>query len=315
MRYHLTLFFALLIVAFSSCTQDTKEETTGQSNTPKKLEIVTTTGMIGDVVKNVVGDKANVASLMGPGVDPHLYKATQGDLNRITEADIVFYNGLFLEGKMETILEKLAKKKPVYAVSEKLPKARLLDYSIEGNSRDLNDPHIWFDVDLWANTVDVIEDKMKKHDASNASFYTDQAKKYKKQLTSLHQDVKTSIGSIPPAQRILITSHDAFSYFSKAYDIEVEALQGISTVTEFGLKDISNLVDLIVKKGIKSIFVESSVASKPLEAVIEGCKKKGHNVSIGGTLYADAMGEEGTPAGTYIGMVRHNIGTIVGSLK
>lgn len=317
MQRNFYVLITVLLLGFMACTQKAED---GQTTTSKEtLDIVTTTGMIGDVVKNIVGDKANVASLMGPGVDPHLYKATQGDLKRITEADVIFYNGLFLEGKMEEILLKLAKKKPVFAISEKMPKSRFIDYNIgkkeERKSKQIFDPHIWFDVDLWSNSVDVILEKMKAQDAKNEAYYTKNAANYKRTLKNLHTESQQKIASIPKAQRLLITSHDAFGYFGKAYDIEVNALQGISTVTEFGLKDVSNLVNMIIDRDIKSVFIESSVAAKPLEAVIEGCQKKGRDVRIGGTLYSDAMGEDGTPAGTYVGMVKHNVNTITGALK
>ncbi len=306
--------FSLLFACQSDSSKATQGATKGE-NANKTLNIVTTTAMIGDVVKNVVGDKAEVSFLMGPGVDPHLYKATQGDLNKLTNADVVFYNGIFLEGKMEDILEKMAKKKAVYAVTEQIPASNYMMVPYEGKSEDVPDPHIWHDVKLWSQTVKLIADKMGKNDAPNAAFYKKNADAYIEKLTQLHQKVKQQIASIPKTQRQLITSHDAFGYLGRAYDIEVNALQGISTVTEFGLKDVKNLVDLITDRKIKAVFIESSVPQKPINAVIEGCKSKGQEVKIGGELFSDAMGEDGSTEGTYIGMIEHNLKTIVNALK
>lgn len=281
-------------------------------NKPNKLLIVTTTGMIGDAVKNVVGDSAEVISLMGPGVDPHLYKATQGDLERLQKADVIIYNGIHLEGKMAEILEKMASKKTVIAMSDGLStdKLRLLDANAK-----VYDPHIWFDVALWkaavlAMTTNLIEKepKLKTIVAANTPHYL-------AQLDSLDKEVKTNMESIPTAQRVLITAHDAFGYFGLAYNTEVKGLQGISTVSDFGLNDVTQLVNLIVDRKIKSVFIETSVSDQSIKAVLDGCRQKGHNIAIGGTLYSDAMGAAGTPEGTYIGMVRKNVATIVAALK
>lgn len=279
------------------------------------IDVVCTTGMIGDIVKNVAGNRAKITSLMGPGVDPHLYKATQGDLKRINESDMIFFNGLKLEGKMDEILSKLSKRKPVYQISEGFTSSDIIQATYPGTNEASPDPHIWFDIELWSKAVVNVMKKMVKLDPKHSEVYTKNGNAYLGELRKLHEEVKTGLASIPKDQRILITSHDAFTYFERAYDIEVDALQGISTVTEFGLKDITNLVDKIVDKKIKSIFVESSVAPKSIEAVVQGCKGKGQEVKIGGTLYSDAMGEEGTIEGTYLGMMKHNLKTIVENLK
>lgn len=282
-----------------------------------KMQIVTTTGMIKDAVKNVVKDKAEVSALMGAGVDPHLYKATQNDLTLLSNADIVFYNGLFLEGKMEDILEKLGQRKPVFAVSDGIDPSLFLPLSNKtgSNGKHAYDPHIWFDVSLWAKTVAQVSRHMQETDPENAAFYQSNAQEYIQKLDTLHQEVLQQIATIPKEQRLLITSHDAFNYFGRAYNIEVKGLQGISTVVEFGLKDITDMVDLLTSRKVKAVFVESSVPKKPLEAVAAGCKDRGHTVLIGGTLYSDAMGQDGTPEGTYIGMVQANVHTIVHALK
>ncbi|OWY21684.1 manganese transporter [Sphingobacteriales bacterium UPWRP_1] len=301
-----------LLAVFSACNPKADKGTT-----VGKPKIVTTTGMIKDAVQNIVKDKAEVASLMGAGVDPHLYKATQNDLNLLSNADMVFYNGLFLEGKMEDILEKLARQKPVFAVSDGIDNALFLPLSgkTATDGKHAYDPHIWFDVSLWAKAVAQISKHMQEKDPENADFYRANETTYLQQLAALHEDVKQQIATIPKEQRLLITSHDAFNYFGRAYDIEVKGLQGISTVIEFGLKDITDMVELISSRKVKAVFVESSVPPKPLEAVVAGCNERGHRISIGGTLFSDAMGQDGTPEGTYTGMVQANVRTIVQALK
>ncbi len=292
----------------TNCQPSTSEE----GNRKQRLKIVTTTGMIADIVANIVKDSADVEALMGPGVDPHLYKATQGDLSRLRNANVIYYNGLHLEGKLGDIFLKLGRTKPVEAVSDEISRDRLINNSSMGGQYD---PHIWFDVSLWQQVAAYISLSLQKHDSINADYYKQNARLYIENLVELHQEVKTNIASIPASQRILITAHDAFGYFGLAYDIEVKGLQGISTISEFGLKDVADLVNFISEKNIKSVFVESSVPEKYLQSVVEGCQKKGHNVSIGGTLYSDAMGNEGTAEGTYIGMVKSNVNTIVQALK
>lgn len=280
--------------------------------TTGKFKIVTTTGMIKDAVEHVVGDRAEVIALMGPGVDPHLYKATQGDLEKLTSADIVFYNGLHLEGKMGEVFEKLGHLKPVIAVSKNIPEARLRTIPGFANTHD---PHIWFDVSLWEEAVKAVTGFMITHDSASAQHYQQNSAIYLRQMDSLHNAVKQQLLQIPVEQRVLITAHDAFGYFGDAYGIEVRGLQGISTVSEFGLKDVTDLVNFIISRKIKAIFVETSVSQKSINAVVEGCNQKGWNVKIGGSLYSDAMGAAGTPEGDYVGMVSANVNTIVKALK
>jgi manganese/zinc/iron transport system substrate-binding protein len=241
-----------------------------------------------------------------------LYKATQGDLKKLTEADVVFYNGLHLEGKMGEVLEKLSRTKPVLAVAASLPDNILLE--VEG-FEGITDPHIWFDVKLWREAVKTIHTYMVEIDSVNKPYYDSATYAYTKQLDSLHESISEQLHTIPQEQRVLITAHDAFGYFGRAYNIQVRGLQGISTVAEFGLRDVTELVDFIIERKIKAIFVESSISPKSIEAVEEGCRKKNWQVKIGGNLYSDAMGEAGTPEGTYIGMVNANVKTIVEALK
>ena len=295
---------SLVFVLLSACQPKQKEAQR------ERLMIVTTTGMIADAVKNVTGDGADVISLMGAGVDPHLYKATQGDLQKLTDADVIFYNGLHLEGKMAEVLEKLGRTKTVIPVTQSIQedKLRLI-------TEGIHDPHIWFDVKLWKNAVLAVEKTLSEVDSAKQEIYKANVARYLLQLDSLDNAVSTQIQSIPAPQRVLITAHDAFGYFGDAYAMEVRGLQGISTVSEFGLKDVTALVDFIISRKIKAIFVETSVSEKSINAVIEGCKNKGWQVSIGGSLYSDAMGEANTPEGTYIGMVSKNVSTIVSALQ
>lgn len=313
MKNHFLIIASIFIVILSACQSETSN-----NNTPKKedkLNIVVTTGMIKDAVENVVGDKATVTALMGPGVDPHLYKATPGDVKKLQNADVIFYNGLYLEAKLEEILGRLAARKPVFVVTDGIDRAALLKLSDQENEKYVYDPHIWFDVQLWKVVVDEISHKMQSVDSVNTMVFKENASKHIKALQALDANIHEQITSIPPEQRVLITSHDAFGYFARAYGVAVEGLQGVSTLAEAGLRDVKEIRELIIARKVKAVFVESSVPQKALEAVVEGCKKEGHEVKIGGTLFADAMGKAGTPEGTYIGMVQHNIKTIVNGLK
>lgn len=307
----LKLFLAILlpgVLLFQMSCSNNQE----QNLVKDRLNIVTTTGMIEDIVKNIVQDSADVTALMGAGVDPHLYKATQGDLQRLKSASLIFYNGLHLEGKLGDIFKNLSRIKPVVAVSDNISPEQLIDNTSMGGQYD---PHIWFDVSLWQQAATYVSQTLMQHDSLNAAFYQQNTAVYLEQLDVLHEEVKTKMAEIPEDQRIMVTAHDAFEYFGRAYDIEVRGLQGISTMSEFGLKDVADLVNFITEKKIKAVFVESSVPEKYLRSVVEGCRKKGHDVSIGGILYSDAMGNPGTVAGNYQGMVRENVNTIVNALK
>ena len=293
-----------VLYLFTSCNTTTK--------TNEKFRIVCTTNIIADAVQEIVGDKAEVVALMGPGVDPHLYKARQNDLSLLRNADLVFYNGLHLEGKMVEVLENLGKTKNVKAVSDGIPESDLLSF---GPDKNAHDPHIWFDIRLWKLACSNILFEVSKLDSSYKAACTVNFNNYMQKLDSLNQFTTNSIASIPKESRVLITAHDAFGYFGKAYNIEVRGLQGISTTAEYGIRDITNLVNFIIERKIKAVFVESSIPKKSIEAVVNGCNQKGHALKIGGTLYSDALGSLETSQGNYIGMFGSNVNTIVNALK
>jgi manganese/zinc/iron transport system substrate-binding protein len=281
-----------------------------QKTRSARLQIVTTTGIIADAVHNIVGSTADVHPLMQPGVDPHLYKATIRDIKLLTNADIVFYGGLHLEGKMQDVLQKAARIQTIVAVTDGIPKEKLIRIG-----KTTYDPHIWFDVTLWQYCVKQISLTLQKRDPLHARLYEENTQAYLAKLDLLHQYIQTSIASIRPNQRVLITAHDAFSYFGRAYHIQVRGLQGISTLSEFGLRDVTSLVEFISQRRIKALFIETSVSRKAIDAVIEGCQARGHPVRIGGSLYSDALGAPGSPADTYEKMVRSNVQTITKALQ
>ena len=277
----------------------------------EKYRVVTTIGMITDVVKNVGGDRVEVIGLMGPGVDPHLYKASAGDVQKFKSASLIFYNGLHLESKMGDILAKMSGDTKTIAVTDTVDRSLLLTPpEFEGQY----DPHLWFDVTLWMKAVGKVRDVFSEFDSDNTLMYWSNAERYLAKLAELHEYVKEQAERVPSEQRVLVTAHDAFNYFGKAYGFEVRGLQGISTATEAGIADVQALATFIAERRIPAIFVESSVSTRSLEAVKAAVKSKGFDVEIGGELFSDAMGNEGTPEGTYIGMVRHNIDTIVKAL-
>ncbi len=275
-----------------------------------KIEAVCSIGMVADLVSHVGGDRISVTTLMGEGVDPHLYKASPGDVFRLGQADIIFYNGLHLEGRLGEVFEHMARRKPTVPLA-----LRIADDALLHTESGQVDPHVWFDVSLWAETLDAVAEGLSKLDPEHAGEYQSRAEAYRDQLLDLHEDSRQQIAEIPRSRRVLITAHDAFGYFGRAYDLEVQAIQGLSTESEAGVREINDLVSLIVGRGIKAVFVESSVNDRNIRALVEGCWARGHQVVIGGELYSDAMGSPGTPEGTYVGMVRHNVNTIAEALK
>ncbi|CAN5611699.1 zinc ABC transporter substrate-binding protein [soil metagenome] len=277
----------------------------------RQIKVVTTIGQIGDVVRNIAGDRVDLVELMGPGIDPHLYRASEGDVVSLADADIVFYNGLHLEAKMADVFEKMRGSVTTVAVTDDIDRDELLNPpEFEG----AYDPHVWFDVSKWMSVTEVIRDSFVEIDPEHAELYEDNASAYLAELEELDRYVAEQAQLAPEEQRVLITAHDAFNYFGEAYDFEVRGLQGISTASETGTADLSGLADFIVEREIPAIFVETSVPQRFVEALREAVAAQGSEVSIGGSLYSDAMGNAGTPEGTYIGMVRHNIDTIVAGL-
>ena len=274
-----------------------------------KLNIVATTGMIGDVVQNIGGNHVKVKNLMDSGVDPHLYRPTSSDMRALSQADIVFYNGYHLEGKMQDILKKMKRSRAIYAVAENI------DATLIYNDEQVIDPHIWMDVSLWQKVAKYIYQTLSKHLPHATDELTINFQNYDKKLAKLHQQIQQKISSIPEKKRILITAHDAFAYFGRAYNMQVVALQGINTADEFGINDIIRMQNLIIKNNIRSIFLESSVPAKFMQSLQKGLLQKNVTVKIGGELFSDAMGTKGTIKGTYLGMMTHNYTIIYQGLK
>jgi manganese/zinc/iron transport system substrate-binding protein len=297
----------LLAILAAGCGGGTSAAGTDEG----KTKATTSTTMITDLVTQIGGDRVEVTGLMGPGVDPHLHQASQGDLASLQGADVIFYNGLFLEGKMGDILEKVSQQKPTVQVTEAIPEKELLAHpQYEGQF----DPHVWFDVTLWKMTVDPVVEQLSELDPASADYFEQNGESYKQQLDELNLYVEEQISTIPEEQRVLVTAHDAFNYFGRKYNMEVRGLQGISTEAEAGAADVQELADFLTERTIKAIFVESSVPPRNLEAVQAACRDRGWELEIGGQLYSDAGGDAGTEAETYIGMVRENVDTIVEAL-
>ncbi len=276
------------------------------------LTVVCTTGMIADIVREVAGDRATVTGLMGPGVDPHLYKPTRSDGDRLLNADVIFYNGLLLEGKMVDALVRAATAgQPVFAVTELIDESYLLEPAeLEGTT----DPHVWMDPQAWSKAVEIVRDKLIEVDPDHAATYRANADGYLDELAALDAYATEVLDSVPAAQRVLVTAHDAFNYFGRRFGYEVVGIQGLSTESEAGVQDIETLVRLLVDRNVGAVFVESTVSARNIEALIAGAKARGRTVVIGGELFSDAMGEAGTYEGTYIGMIDHNVTTIARAL-
>ena len=278
----------------------------------EKIVITTTTNVITDLVENIGGDHVSVTGLMGPGVDPHLYRPSASDVKALQNADIIFYNGLDLEGKMGDIFVKIGRDgTSVLAVSENIPSESLLILDTNGNF----DPHIWWDVELWTEAAKVVATGLKQYDPKNSEKYDNNLLEYLNQLDTLNSNNLNKINSISSEQRVLVTAHDAFQYFGHAYGFEELAIQGWSTDSEAGIREIQNLADEISKRKIKALFVETSISPATIEALKAAVQDRGHDIVIGGELFSDAIGEKGTTKGTYIGAFTHNIDTIVKALK
>lgn len=300
----------VMLILIAGCGGQSGEG--GARRGDEKLRVVTTTGMITDAVRNIAGDLVHVDGLMGAGVDPHLYKASKGDIDLLEQADLVFYNGLMLEAKMAEVFTRMKRVKTTVAIGDAIPDSLLrFPSEFEGHP----DPHIWFDLSLWRMATEQVMLTLVRIDSQHADQYQANGGAYLDSIIALHEWVREQVATIPKEKRVLVTAHDAFGYFGRAYNIEVAGLQGISTVSEAGLYDVAHMVDMLVNRNIKAIFVESSVPKKAIESVVEGCRERNKAVTIGGELFSDAMGAEGTVEGTYFGMVRHNVNTIVRALK
>jgi manganese/zinc/iron transport system substrate-binding protein len=312
-RHHplTTTVLALMVLgAALTVTAATQKADAATFNKKYPMKVAATVGMVGDIVRVVAGDKAAVTVIIGAGIDPHVYNPTRGDVAALMTSDMIFYAGLLLEGQMADILKKIGKKRPVVAVTERLKS----EYLLTDAETNHHDPHVWMDVSGWRQAVSVVADALSAFDPGGAADYKANAEKLEADLRRLDDYAKTTIASIPKNQRILVTAHDAFAYMSRAYDIEVIGIQGISTESEAGLKDINRIVDVLVNRRIPAVFVESSVSDKNVKALIEGAGARRQKVVIGGELFSDAMGKPGTYEGTYIGMIDHNVTTIARAL-
>ncbi|WP_062354373.1 metal ABC transporter solute-binding protein, Zn/Mn family [Bacillus kwashiorkori] len=302
--------FLLTIVIFVGffLTACNSEKSDVKSSETEKITIVTTISQIGEPLSVIGGNRVEVKSLMGPSVDPHLYNATHGDIQKIENADIVFFNGLNLEANMVNIFNEIGKTKPVLAIGETIDKQKLLQ-----DEDGAVDPHIWFDIDLWKEALTAAVEELKKYSPDDANQFEKNKEDYFVKLDELKKEAE-KIAEIPESQRVLVTAHDAFGYFGRMYNMKVVGLQGLSTDGEIGVSDIQHTINLILEYRVPAVFVESSVNQNAIKAVVEGAKKAGIDVRLGGELFSDAMGEKGTKEGTYIGMYQHNINTVYEAL-
>lgn len=275
------------------------------------LSVVATTGMIADAARQVGGDLVTVRALMGPGVDPHSYRQTRSDIVALTRADLVLWHGLYLEAQMEDFLRDLARKRRVVAVAETLPPALLRGHD---DYADKFDPHVWMAPELWKHVVVAVRDALSEARPEGAEAFAANAARHLRELDALAAYARASLSRVPAPARVLLTAHDAFGYFGAAYGFEVVGIQGISTESEAGLNRIRELVDMLVARDIRAVFVESSVSDRNIRALVEGAAARGHAVAIGGELFSDAMGPEGSYEGTYIGMIDHNVTVIAAAL-
>lgn len=299
------LVYILIAIVLVGCGNS--EEKTG------KLKVVTTTTMLTDLVKNIGGDNIEVDGLMGAGVDPHLYKASEGDVSKLYNADVIFYSGLHLEGKLVEVFEKMeARQEKTVALGEYLDKAELIGSEYFASNYD---PHVWFNIQYFKQFADKVTEVLAEEDPKNTKIYKANNLVYQEKLSVLETEVKAIIETLPKEKRILVTAHDAFNYFGKEYGFNVVGLQGISTATEAGVQDVQRLSEFIIENNVKAIFIESSVPRRTIEALQEAVLSKNHQVVIGGSLYSDALGNIGTVEGTYIGMFLYNVNTIVNALK
>lgn len=309
--------FCLLVLSGTllfSCASEASQNSPKNASGKGSLSIVATTSIVADLVTQIGGDHVRVTSLMGPGVDPHLYKASEGDVLKMAQADLIFYNGLHLEGKMTDVFEQMQSRGiTTYAIArEALPDSVLITSTYFSGAYD---PHVWFDVSLWAQCAQYVGTVLSTVQAEDAAYFEEQTQAYIAELKELEAYIQSRVATIPSDKRVLITSHDAFGYFGEAYDFEVRALQGLSTVTEAGTADVQELATFVADRQIPALFIESSVSPRGIEAVKAAVEARDFEVSIGGFLFSDALGNPDTPEATFIGTARHNIDTIVSGLS
>ncbi|MEO1991382.1 MAG: zinc ABC transporter substrate-binding protein [Pirellulales bacterium] len=276
----------------------------------ERPKVVATTTVVADLVYQIAGNRVEIDCLMGPGIDPHSFKATPRDADRLARADIVFASGLHLEGKLSVLLDRLARRTHVVQVADTLPKEKLIQVT-----KSLYDPHVWFDPILWSDCVNEVVISLKNIDPSGSTYFADRGSAYCSLLKTLDDQIRKELSTIASTHRVMVTSHDAFRYFGRAYGIQVVGIQGTSTESETGLHDINRLVDLVVTRRIPAVFVETSVADRNMTALREGAQARGHVVGLGGRLYSDALGPTGTGAETLEGALRANVRVIVSGLK
>jgi manganese/zinc/iron transport system substrate-binding protein len=285
--------------------------TAAQAADTGKLSVVATTGMLADTVREIGGDRVEVTALMGVGVDPHTYRQTRSDVAKLTRAKLIVWHGLHLEAQLEDLFKDLARRNSVVALADTIPKTQLL---ADEQNPQIFDPHVWMDPQLWQPVVTAARDALIQIDPAGKATYERNAARYAEQVAALDKRVKARLGAVPAAKRMLVTAHDAFRYFGRANGYEVLGIQGISTESEASLHQVEKLVGILVERKIGAIFVESSVSDQNIRALVEGAAARGHKVSIGGELFSDAMGQPGTPEGTYLGMIEHNANTIAKAL-
>lgn len=307
---------AIVLGLLAACGQESDSPAAPAGDgQPARLSIVATTGMIGDVVARVAGDRGEVRVLMGAGVDPHLYQPTRDDMAALLGAQVIFYNGLLLEGRMTDALVRAASAdRGVFAVTELIDPQYLVQPEGVGGMEGKDDPHVWMDPTAWARAVEVVRDRLIERDPEGESVYASNARALLEEIAELDAYCQRVLESVPEGQRVLVTAHDAFGYFGRRYGYEVLGIQGLSTESEAGVRDIERLVDLLVDRQIAAVFVESTVSERNVKALIAGAGSRGHAVAIGGELFSDAMGPAGSYEGTYVGMIDHNATTIARAL-
>lgn len=301
----MSIVMIAMSLMLAACSSNRPKESTSND----KIRIVTTIGQIAEPISVIGAEHVEVLSLMGPGVDPHLYNATQGDIQKLQSGDIVLYSGLHLEGKMGEVFEQIGKSKPVLGIAESIPEDRLLH-----NKGGAIDPHVWFDIVLWKHALNAAVEEMKQFAPDYADYFETNKQAYFEQLDTLQAESKQKLSEIEKDKRVIVTAHDAFGYFGRSNEMQVVGLQGISTAAEIGISNINDTIGQLLEYNIPAVFIESSINPASINAVIEGAGSKGLKVKLGGELFSDAMGKEGTEEGTYLGMYKHNVDTIYKAL-